>query len=145
MTPLACAICGKDSGNSLVCPECMPLMNDNQKRTVMRLWHKTIVLNANSQCEYCGHSAEFESGELCGDHIETQGARPDLRYDITNGKCTCMDCHNKRHAGNISPHSTMKENKEKQARKHKKPTCKVDRCRMFPSPNGLCARHQKSR
>ncbi len=39
-------------------------------------------------CEECGFSAAIDEGKLTGDHIKTQGSRPDLRYDITNGRCT---------------------------------------------------------
>ncbi len=63
-------------------------------------WHKIVIARANNACEYCGHSAEADSGELCCDYIETQGSRPDLVFDIENGKCTCLPCHNKRRQGN---------------------------------------------
>jgi hypothetical protein len=98
---IACQVCGVVTESLVICPDCKP--NNNQKLKAMRAWHRIVVERAGSTCEDCGHSASFESGELCGDHIETQGARPDLRFDVSNGRCVCLPCHNKRHSEGLSP------------------------------------------
>jgi hypothetical protein len=137
---LTCAICSQDSGTSLVCPACRPHLNENQKLKLLRTWHRIVVERANCACEDCGHSAPFDSGELCGDHVETQGARPDLKYDVTNGVCRCLPCHNKRHTGELPPKPLM--TKEDPKKSPKKLTCKAPRCHMLPARNGYCLLHQ---
>ena len=39
---------------------------------------------------------------VCGHHGHSQKAHPELRFDITNGKCVCAPCHHAIHAGTIS-------------------------------------------
>ena len=138
----SCAVCGVASGSSLVCPACRPHLSDHQKQKLLRTWHRFIVERAGNQCEDCGHSATFDSGELCGDHVETQGARPDLKYDVSNGVCRCQHCHTKRHTGEISPQPSMKRKTDDQPKKVKKAMCKVTRCLLLPLSNGYCIRHQ---
>lgn len=38
---------------------------------------------------------------VCGDHLKTKGAHPELMLDTTNGKCVCKSCHTLRHKGQI--------------------------------------------
>lgn len=138
-----CAICGIDSGTSLVCQVCRPLLSDHQKAKLMRVWHRTVVELAHCACEDCGHSAPFDSGELGGDHIETRGARPDLTYDITNGRCRCVPCHNKRHTGELPPSPSMKSKADEKP--PKKATCKYYQCPLMPLSSGYCVRHQPAK
>jgi len=139
---LCCLVCEQDSGTNVVCPACRPHLNDNQKQRAMRLWHRLVVDLANCSCETCGHSATFDSGELCGDHLETQGASPDLRYDVSNGKCTCLPCHNLRHA---LPQSSMTNQDDKKPKAPKKKFCSEPHCMLLPLSNGKCIRHQPKR
>jgi hypothetical protein len=133
----SCAVCGKDSGTSLVCHACLKTLNPNKRLTIMRAWHRIVVERAGNACETCGHSAEFDSGELCGDHIQTQGSRPDLVFDVTNGRSTCLACHNKRHS-----HGLPKKGKPVEKVKFKKAVCNFPRCIFLPLQNGRCIRHQ---
>lgn len=64
-------------------------------------------------------SAAVDEGKLTGDHIRTQGSRPDLRFDATNGRALCRPCHNKRHTGEKKPNGA--EGDRTKAVKMKKP------------------------
>lgn len=134
----SCAQCGKDSGNSLVCRDCIPLLSESQRRKFMAAWHRIVVERAGNACEDCGYSAEFESGELCGDHIETKGSRPDLAFDVMNGKSTCLPCHNKRHSVGLS---RQRKGKPVERVKFKKPPlCPKCRIRIaVPALGGKCS------
>jgi hypothetical protein len=119
----------------------MPRMNGNQKLKTMKTWHKIVVERANSACEECGHSAPFDSGELCGDHVQTQGARPDLRYDVTNGRCVCLPCHNKRHNRGLPAKEPTVPSKVK-----KLMVCEIGSCPIYALGSGKkpkrCWKHQ---
>tara|TARA_R100000656_G_C3952123_1_gene128634 strand:+ start:594 stop:830 length:237 start_codon:yes stop_codon:yes gene_type:complete len=70
-------------------------------------WHKAVIERDNYICYVCkkyfGYSGYFnEAGVnqyVCGDHIKTKGARPELKYDVDNGRCVCFKCHELRHRG----------------------------------------------
>lgn len=70
-------------------------------------WHRVVCERAGYVCYRCGISYNFswcfnENGKnvyVCGDHIKTQGSRPDLRLETDNGRCVCFKCHEKRHRG----------------------------------------------
>ena len=73
----------------------------------LKKWHQEVCERDNYTCykchKYFGYDCYFdENGRnlyVCGDHIKTQGSRPDLRHDIDNGRCVCKSCHNDRHSG----------------------------------------------
>jgi hypothetical protein len=136
-----CAECGRASGSSLLCRDCIPLLSIAKKRKYRAAWHRAIVTAANCTCCECGHSAPWESGELAGDHVRTQGSRPDLAFDLKNGRCVCLTCHNRRHAVGL-PHPE----KPKRLTVQKLPICKVAGCPIFASGTGRrrerCWKHQ---
>jgi hypothetical protein len=114
-------------------------LNPNKRLTTMRAWHRIVVEMANNACVDCGHSAEFDSGELCGDHIATQGSQPDLVFDVTNGRCVCLRCHNERHSMGLPKKCPAKERV-----KFKKPAiCSVKGCLVFALGSGACWKHQQ--
>lgn len=144
-----CLICKKQSENLIVCEDCRPFLSENQLHKATVAWHEAVLARDNLTCTYCGISAESDSGELCGDHIETKAARPDLRFDVSNGRCTCLECHNKRGTGEFSPHKTMQQNQQKQEKKKKTkkaPVCEVGGCPIFALGSGKkprkCFKHQ---
>lgn len=136
----ACDACGQDAGSSLVCRACLPHLSPGRREKIKRAWHRIVVERAGCSCESCGHSAPFDSGELCGDHIQTQGSRPDLVFDVTNGRCVCLPCHNRRHSAGI-PKADPKPKKAQ-----KLPVCAVAGCPIFAAGAGkrpkYCWRHQ---
>jgi hypothetical protein len=138
----SCNECGKDSGSSLVCRDCIPLLSAYQRGKYMKAWHRIVIEAAGNACVDCGRSATVESGELCGDHIQTKGSRPDLVFDVTNGRCVCLDCHNQRHSQGLPKPKGGKETKPVKFKKP--PVCEVKGCPLFAGgkkPN-RCFRHQ---
>ena len=59
-------------------------------------WHKASVAyrKAHPICEYCNKRAAVEV-----DHVKPWHEYPKLRYDTSNLKSTCHDCHKDRHYG----------------------------------------------
>jgi hypothetical protein len=131
-----CPVCEKDSGTSLVHPRCVKFLNDNQKIVLKKLWHKIVIESAGCSCEECGLSAAVDEGKLTGDHIKTQGSRPDLRYDVTNGRCVCLACHNKRHTGEIKRPKGAEGDHTKVRKVKKSAICDVKGCPIFASCSG---------
>lgn len=77
-------------------------------------WHKLVCERDKYICQLqtdknCKGDYSFdhyfnENGVnqyVCGDHLQTQGAHPDMRFDTKNGKCVCRGCHALRHKGII--------------------------------------------
>jgi len=67
-------------------------------------WHNEVVERArvsligfmtSGDLYECFHCEKlFPRNEVCGDHWpHTKGARPDLKYDVRNGRCTCRSCN----------------------------------------------------
>lgn len=138
---LSCMVCKQDSGSRVVCSGCQPLLNDNQKLRAMQLVHKLTYDRDGGQCVHCGHSAEWEAGELCANHKETQGSRPDLKYDLDNTELTCSPC-NLKHADRKLPSQQIIKNDDK-PKASKKRYCSEPHCPLLPVGNGKCWKHQK--
>jgi len=76
----------------------------------LREWHNAVIKRDNYICQYCGKDFSYpvyfdEKGTnqyVCGDHVQTQGAHPESRLDIANGKTTCFPCHDLRHRGKLN-------------------------------------------
>jgi hypothetical protein len=64
----------------------------------MKEWHAEVC--KGGRCQFCGRM--FPENMLCGHHLKTRGAHPELKLETTNGRCTCLECHNKIHNGNIN-------------------------------------------
>lgn len=131
---LSCSECGQDSGTSLVCPACLPLLSAHRREKLLRTWHRLIVERDGNTCAYCGLSAEWDSGELCGNHKHTQGSRPDLVFDLENGECVCRPCNQK------FSYTAPKEVKLR--KKVRKPRfCSVLGCKLSAIDKGRCWKH----
>lgn len=140
---LSCLVCQQDSGTRVVCSACQPYLNPNQRERAMQLVHRLTYDRDGGQCVHCGHSAAWEAGELCANHKDTQGSRPDLKYDLENTELTCMNC-NRKHADRQLPSQTMK-NDDKKPKQPKKKFCSEPHCTLLPLGNGKCIRHQPKR
>src|SRR4051812_12325822 len=98
---LTCMVCRVASGTKVVCDGCRPYLNDNQKDRAMKLVHELTVKRDGERCVYCGRTpsnergAGWESGELCANHEKTQGAYPELRYDLSITSSSCKICNGK--------------------------------------------------
>lgn len=57
-------------------------------RLEYRLWRGSVFERDNWKCVLCG-----TGGDVCADHIKSYRDFPLLRYEITNGRTLCHDCH----------------------------------------------------
>ncbi len=103
--------CLNDSGRSMVCDQCRKTMNPNQKKKMTELWHDIICTKEEfgGKCFHCNRS--YERDQLAGDHWPfTKAARPDLRYNIDNGRPTCAGCNTSGSKYRKDPVEWLKEN-----------------------------------
>jgi DNA-directed RNA polymerase subunit M/transcription elongation factor TFIIS len=57
----------------------------------MKLWRNSVFKRDNWTCVLC-----FKvGGILNADHIKTFSSFPELRFEISNGRTLCVDCHRK--------------------------------------------------
>lgn len=54
-------------------------------------WRKSVFERDNYMCQIC----KKIGGELNVDHIKPFALYPDLRFDMTNGRTLCIECHKK--------------------------------------------------
>lgn len=57
-----------------------------------RQWRQAVLLRDNWQCRACKRLCARKR-EAHADHIIPIVARPDLRYEVSNGQCLCQSCH----------------------------------------------------
>lgn len=57
----------------------------------IRIWRKAVLERDGRACVLCGTT----KGPLHADHIKPFCDYPELRFDITNGRTLCFDCHKK--------------------------------------------------
>jgi len=59
-----------------------------------RAWRTAVLSRDAWACVECGRIDNSNHA----DHIIPVTARPDLRYEISNGQCLCHGCHNRKTA-----------------------------------------------
>ena len=57
-----------------------------------RLWRQKVFERDDYTCVFCKRKKEV-SGKLNADHIKPFADYPKLRFDISNGRTLCIDCH----------------------------------------------------
>ena len=57
----------------------------------MRQWREAVFARDNFTCLWCGQ----RGGELNADHIKPFALFPELRFELSNGRTLCIDCHRK--------------------------------------------------
>src|ERR1051326_5661401 len=125
---LTCLRCGVPSETLLICEDCRPELTAFELKKYTILWHDIIVARSYDpkrdqyQCFHC--EDWFSRNRVCGDHFpDTKAAKPEIRFDILAGVCSCM------------------EDNTSGARKRKKPGFKkiCSKCRvLLAGPDGLC-------
>ena len=55
-------------------------------------WRETIFKRDNYTCILCGNN---QSGNLNADHIKPFALYPELRFNLSNGRTLCIECHKK--------------------------------------------------
>jgi hypothetical protein len=63
-----------------------------------RAWRLAVLNRDNWQCRMCGRICAAKR-QAHADHIIPIVVRPDLRYEVANGRCLCHSCHSKHTAG----------------------------------------------
>lgn len=65
--------------------------NDLIRKSIEYLdWKAAIFIRDNRTCVLCGSTRDIEA-----DHIKPFSMYPELRFDISNGRTLCHDCHRK--------------------------------------------------
>lgn len=124
-----CYCCGSECGTKLVCESCRIRLSERERELLTELWHDEVCKKAHDdlaeryKCYHC--SLFFLREEVCGDHFpHTKGARPDLRFDVANGVCSCAGCN------------TSGNRKRKQPKKDLCRKCRI----LIPTYGDLCFR-----
>ena len=73
----------------------------------LKKWHKAVCERDKYVCQICeknfnyGHyfNDDGVNQYVCGHHVKRRGSHPELKQDVDNGQCICLDCHNKEHNG----------------------------------------------
>lgn len=53
-------------------------------------WRKLVFKRDNYSCVLCGSQNKLEA-----DHIKSYSKFPELRYELSNGRTLCNECHKK--------------------------------------------------
>ncbi len=56
-----------------------------------RLWREAVYARDNWTCQEC----KKRGGKLAADHVKPWRDFPELRYDVSNGRTLCEECHKK--------------------------------------------------
>ena len=72
-------------------------VNSNIRGSVeMKLWREAVFKRDNYTCQHCGlRSGQGVKVYLQADHIKPFAYFPELRFELTNGRSLCIDCHKK--------------------------------------------------
>ena len=68
-----------------------PLNHKIRTSTEFREWRKAVFERDNYTCQFCNK----HGGILHADHIKPFAYFPDLRFEVSNGRTLCVDCHRK--------------------------------------------------
>jgi hypothetical protein len=60
-----------------------------------KAWRLAVLLRDGYTCQHCGRACGAKR-EAHADHVIPVTVRPDLRYEVDNGRCLCHGCHSRR-------------------------------------------------
>lgn len=85
--------CSRECSNKGYVAECAqrPIRDKygRSARAADRAWQKAVRERDAYTCQRCGKVEKYVHAH----HVATRSRRPDLRHDISNGKCLCGSCH----------------------------------------------------
>ena len=62
----------------------------------IKLWRESVFKRDDYTCQICGvHSGNAKRVTLNADHIKPFAYFPELRFELSNGRTLCVDCHKK--------------------------------------------------
>lgn len=62
----------------------------------LRAWRLAVYRRDGFRCQDCG-----TKGELHAHHVKYWSTHPELRFEVSNGKTLCVDCHGRVHGRNF--------------------------------------------
>lgn len=65
-----------------------------RKSIAYKKWRSDVFARDNYTCQICKRK-ETVSGKLEADHIKQFAKYPELRFDVSNGRTLCKECHKK--------------------------------------------------
>lgn len=65
------------------------LKSTSTKSTEDKKWQLAVRLKDDYTCQKCGIRQDF----IHTHHVATRSRRPDLKHEVSNGKCLCFTCH----------------------------------------------------
>ena len=66
-------------------------------RPGMSGWRDKVVKFYNYTCQKCSYIGGQKLGDIVAHHIEAYATNRDLRLEISNGICLCLECHKEFH------------------------------------------------
>lgn len=85
--------CSRDCSNKGIAAECerRPVRDKygRSHRAADRQWQLAVRERDGYICQRCGRFDRYVHAH----HVAPRGRRPDLRLDVSNGKCLCNSCH----------------------------------------------------
>ena len=79
-------------------PNYNPNLTDEERHQLRNtsedvMWSKQVKINADFTCDCC----HKRGGELCSHHLKDWHSNKELRLDLNNGVCLCVECHKEFH------------------------------------------------
>ena len=68
-----------------------PVNERIRKSVKYKIWRDTVFKRDNYICQLCGK----RGGELNADHIKQFALYPEFRFEVSNGRTLCVNCHRK--------------------------------------------------
>lgn len=67
-------------------------ITEKSRKTVeYKIWRESVFKRDEYTCQFCSK----KGGELHADHIKPYALYVELRFDVSNGRTLCIDCHKK--------------------------------------------------
>lgn len=75
---------------------------------IYKQWAKDVKIRDNFTCQVCN---KYRS-KLCSHHLMSYLTNPELRFDLDNGVCLCIECHRDFHSKYTNKNNTKQQFEE---------------------------------
>lgn len=65
------------------------IRHQEMQRDEYKQWRKAVFERDGYACQHCSTKGKY----VQADHIKTWAEYPELRYELSNGRTLCIDCH----------------------------------------------------